>query len=111
MFSKLFVRPQFDYDYISSSEDAPSEMLPKVKSRPYPTIQTSIIIFLSMGWIATLLYIYVHEPQYNGTLRVYSQSPIPKEVFTPVKRIFEPEERFVGDGINVTRNWDTLVAG
>lgn len=111
MIWNFFVRPKFEYDYISSPEDTPSEMLPKAKSRRFPTIQTFLIIFLSMGWIATLLSIYIREPQHNGTLRVYSQSPIPKEVFTPVKRIFEPEERFVGDGINVTQSWDTLVAG
>ena len=72
---------------------------------------TAAICLLSLGWLATGVAWYHYRPSSNGPLHVHTNTPIPKEVFKPVKRIFEPDERYVGGGDEVETMWDQLVAG
>ena len=72
---------------------------------------SAVICVLSLGWLATVVTWYHSHPSSNGPLHVYTNTPIPKEVFKPVKRIFEPDERYVGGGHEVEMMWDKLVAG
>lgn len=69
------------------------------------------VIILALGWAATFAYIYHTRTESNGLLHVYHNTPIPKEVFNPVKKIFHRDERYIGWSDEVNRNWDTLVAG
>lgn len=69
------------------------------------------ILFLALGWLATCAYVYRTRFQSNGLLHVYYNTPIPKDVFKPVKKVFHRDERYVGWNDEVNRNWDRLVAG
>jgi len=94
-----------EYKEVATNEEA--QLPPR---RPNSsTLHYCIIIFLLVGWIATVAY--YSQPSSNGPLHVYSFTPIPKEVFKPVKKIFQPDERYIGDTPEVNQNWDALVAG
>lgn len=69
------------------------------------------VSFLCLGWLTTLAFWYKTTPRNNGPLHVYSNTPIPKEVFIPVKKVFQPDERYIGGTAEVEREWDKLVAG
>ncbi|GIZ43943.1 hypothetical protein CKM354_000715200 [Cercospora kikuchii] len=69
------------------------------------------ILLLALGWLATCAYVYRTRFQSNGLLHVYYNTPIPKDVFKPVKKVFHRDERYVGWNDEVNRNWDRLVAG
>lgn len=69
------------------------------------------IAFLSVGWTATVIFVHLSRPVTNGPLHAYTYTPIPKEVFLPVKKVFQADEHFVGDGIEANQYWDRLVAG
>lgn len=77
---------------------------------------------LCLGWATTLVCWYTTSTHSNGDsltksmadngpLHVYHNTPIPKEVFIPVKKVFEVEEKYVGGGPEVEKEWDKLVAG
>ncbi|KAM7215687.1 protein of unknown function (DUF3328) domain containing protein [Rhypophila decipiens] len=80
-------------------------------------ILLAIIAVLALGWAATLIswsrWQAYSGPNHldNGPLHVYTNTPIPKEVFLPVKKVFEPDERYIGGGPEVEKHWDALVAG
>ncbi|KAK3681698.1 hypothetical protein B0T22DRAFT_300091 [Podospora appendiculata] len=78
----------------------------------YARILLVVVTLLSLGWATTLVCWYkATSPQDNGPLHVYHNTPIPREVFVPVKKVFEPDERYVGGGPEVEKHWDQLVAG
>ncbi|KAK3313637.1 hypothetical protein B0H66DRAFT_484233 [Apodospora peruviana] len=77
-------------------------------------ILLAAVAFLSLGWAATLIGWYKTASGIsldNGPLHVYQNTPIPKEVFLSVKKVFEPDERYVGGDHQANRHWDALVAG
>ena len=87
------------------------ERQPRIR-RSWLSWSASMICVLSMGWLATVVaWYHSHSISSNGPLHVYTNTPIPKEVFKPVKRVFEPDERYVGGGSEVEAMWDQLVAG
>ncbi|KAL1617124.1 hypothetical protein SLS56_011127 [Neofusicoccum ribis] len=69
------------------------------------------IAFLTLGWAFTAAYAYRSRTLETGLLHAYRNTPIPKEVFQPVKKVFMPDQRYIGQGPEVEAAWDSLVAG
>ncbi|KAH7028213.1 uncharacterized protein B0I36DRAFT_205408, partial [Microdochium trichocladiopsis] len=44
-------------------------------------------------------------------LLMYANTPIPQEVFKPVKKVFDKDDKYVGGGRQADIAWDALVAG
>lgn len=90
------------YQEISDNEDVPA---PKYR-RHVSLWQYCSIAFLAFAWMITLgLYL-----QLSIATRP-RPTPIPREVFTRVKTIFQPDSRYIGPSIETNHNWDHLVAG
>jgi hypothetical protein len=105
------INPKHDYQQVSLDEEAAKRESRYTQSKESNFKQNLCIAFLAFGWTATAAYGYYTRPRENGPLHVYTNTPIPKEVFNPVKRIFGPDERYVGDGSDVNHYWDKLVTG
>lgn len=90
------------YQEIADDEDFP---VPKYR-RHVSILQYCCILFLASGWVITLVF-YWHLS--NSTKTPYT--PIPREVFTRVKKVFQPDERYVGPSAETRHHWDDLVAG
>lgn len=91
--------------------DAPIRNHTIAKERRNNRILLIAVSFLCLGWLTTVAFWYKTAPRSNGPLHVYTNTPIPKEVFTPVKKVFQPDERYIGGTPDVEREWDKLVAG
>lgn len=108
-------RPVLPTDDVNEEKDALSHEAIIVERHRSPRILLALVALLSIGWAATLIGWYkmaaAARPPDNGPLHVYHNTPIPKEVFLPVKKVFEPDERYVGGGPEVGKHWDALVAG
>lgn len=64
------------------------------------------LLLLSLGWVLALV-LFVRP-----TRSLASQSNLfPDTVFGPVKRIFNPDERYIGPSNATHHHWDALVAG
>ncbi|KKY18661.1 hypothetical protein UCDDS831_g05943 [Diplodia seriata] len=100
------VNPKHEYQQVAPDEEEGREE----RRRKTSLWQYVCIATLALGWAATVAYGYQTRPRANGSLHVYTNTPIPKEVFKPVKRVFEKDERYIGDGQDVNHNWDKLVA-
>lgn len=102
-----------EYQQIAADEEAGHEQ-PRISR---PTIWHYICIFvLALGWAATAVHNYrtqpvEHEESESTMLHVYHNTPIPREVFNPVKKVFDKDPRYMGDGPEVNHYWDKLVAG
>ncbi|KAK0608984.1 Oxidase ustYa [Lasiodiplodia hormozganensis] len=105
-----------EYQKVALDEEAAqsSQDEPRVAR---PTSWHYICIFvLALGWAATAAHDYrtqaiEHEENESILLHVYSHTPIPREVFNPVKKVFDKDPRYMGDGPEVNHYWDKLVAG
>jgi len=69
------------------------------------------ISILAIGWVGTIVYNHRAPPKENGPLHLYTNTPIPKEVFKPVKVIFDKDPKYMGYSKEVNDEWDLLVAG
>ncbi|KAG8408981.1 hypothetical protein J3458_019988 [Metarhizium acridum] len=68
-----------------------------------------ILALLASGWfVAVNLY---HHPRVIDIPGLSSPHPFPPEVFSRVKRVFLPDERYIGPSNQTHQNWDHLVAG
>lgn len=109
-----------DYGRIRSDDDEKLEDIQidaTIRSHTFGRERCSNLIlliavaFLCLGWLTTVAFWYKTAPRNNGPLHVYSNTPIPKGVFIPVKKVFQPDERYIGGSAEVEREWDKLVAG
>ncbi|KAG8422012.1 hypothetical protein J3459_010771 [Metarhizium acridum] len=67
-----------------------------------------ILALLASGWfVAVNLY---HHPRVIDIPGLSSPHPFPPEVFSRVKRVFLPDERYIGPSNQTHQNWDHLVA-
>ncbi|KAK4209259.1 hypothetical protein QBC37DRAFT_294966 [Rhypophila decipiens] len=112
------VNPSGDDEVAADDEKTSTIMLEKSSQQHHlrkQRILLAIIAVLALGWSATLISWFqaYSGPKNvdNGPLHVYTNTPIPKEVFLPVKKVFEPDERYIGGGREVEKHWDALVAG
>lgn len=69
------------------------------------------IAILAIGWVGTIVYNHRAPPKENGPLHLYTNTPIPKEVFKPVKVIFDKDPKYMGYSKEVNDEWNLLVAG
>lgn len=100
------------YQHIALEEDSPNDEHARVIYAKRPNTGLYIcVIFLALGWAATIEYFYHSRFESNGLLHVYHNTPIPKAVFNPVKKVFNRDERYIGWNDEVNQNWDRLVAG
>lgn len=100
------------YHQVALDEDGGKEESPRIVYTKRPNTALYLCIsFLALGWAATAFYIYSTKFESNGLLHVYHNTPIPKGVFSPVKKVFNRDERYIGWSDEVNRNWDALVAG
>lgn len=70
-----------------------------------------LVLFLSVGWAVTAVSFWKSMKSSDGPLHVYTFTPIPKDVFEPVKKVFQPDDRYIGNSMEVDHHWDALVAG
>ena len=124
------VRPaqQQQYGPVADEEDQQQQREKHIGNLPTPqqsraaieaqsrsrNVLLGIIAVLLLGWVTTLVCWYRAASaanMSNGPLHVYQHTPIPKEVFKPVKKTFDLDERYVGFTPEVNANWDALVAG
>ncbi|KAL1627243.1 hypothetical protein SLS56_006482 [Neofusicoccum ribis] len=105
------INPKHEYQQVALDEEAAKEGSRIIQTRKTSIWQYVCIAVLALGWASTVAYGYHTRPRANGSLHVYTNTPIPKEVFSPVKRVFEPDQRYIGDGPDVNGHWDRLVAG
>ena len=64
------------------------------------------ITVVALGWIIPLYRQQTPRKLYG----VPENSPFPPEVFQRVKKVFYPDERYIGPSNDTHRNWDHLVA-
>jgi len=83
--------------------------IPRRHSRVKNFLYYGFILFLSAGWFLSIdLYRRPRHFDYPG---LQSPHPFPPEVFERVKRVFEPDSRYIGPSNQTHHNWDHLVAG
>ena len=99
------------YEKVSEEEDIGLDDLERPPTNKSSKRLYAIICALALGWTLTTAYSYLNRPADNGPLHVYTRTPIPKEVFSPVKKVFDVDPRYVGDGVEINHAWDKLVAG
>lgn len=103
--------PSHIYEKVSEEEDICLDDHERPPTNKSSKRLYAIICVLALGWTLTLTYSYLNRPEDNGPLHVYTRTPIPKEVFSPVKKVFDVDPRYVGDGVEINYAWDKLVAG
>ena len=103
--------PKHTYEKVSEDEEIGIDDYARPQTKTSNRRFYAVICALALGWTVTVVYGYLHRPADNGPLHVYTRTPIPKEVFSPVKRVFDVDPRYVGDGMEVNHAWDKLVAG
>ncbi|KAI1772538.1 hypothetical protein F4818DRAFT_426282 [Hypoxylon cercidicola] len=64
---------------------------------------------LMPGWFVAL-DLYRH-PEVIDIAGLSSPHPFPAQIFERVKKVFEPDERYIGPSNQTHHNWDHLVAG
>jgi hypothetical protein len=99
------------YEKVSEEEDIGLDDHERPPTNKSSKRLYAIICALALGWTLTIAYSYLNHPADNGPLHVYTRTPIPKEVFSPVKKVFDVDPRYVGDGVEINHAWDKLVAG
>jgi len=74
---------------------------------------TITILVLGLGWFLTALAAW-HQSRASVSssgFRMYTNTPIPQDVFKPVRKVFDKDERYMGGGREADAAWDALVAG
>lgn len=99
IFSKSDSKPAYQE---ISDEDIP---VPKYRKRT-SIFQYSSIALLTLAWVITLVFYW----QLSLSIRP-TPTPLPSEVFTRVKTVFQPDLRYVGPGSEANHHWNLLVAG
>lgn len=100
IFSKSDPKPA--YQEISDNDDLP---VPKYRRRT-GVFQYSCIVFLTFAWAITLGFYW----QLSLSIRP-PPTPLPSEVFTRVKTVFQRNQSYVGPGSEANHHWNLLVAG
>ncbi|KAI8626508.1 hypothetical protein F5Y19DRAFT_218600 [Xylariaceae sp. FL1651] len=77
---------------------------------PWLSWRSFFIAVLSVGWLGTAVAWRQSRTWTNGPLHVYTNTPIPKAVFQPVKKVFKDDERYKGGTPEADAAWDALVA-
>lgn len=95
-------------DYLDKeSEDL---YIPKRRSALRRVLYYSLVLlFAGGGWLLALDF--YRRPRFVNYPGLSSPHPFPPEVFTRVKRVFEPDSRYIGPSNQTHQNWDHLVAG
>lgn len=73
-----------------------------------------VISILATGWTTTTILYWKSSaiaPTFNGKFQLGTFTPIPEDVFKPVRKVFQPDERYIGNSREVDHHWDDLVAG
>lgn len=73
-----------------------------------------VISILATGWTTTTILYWKSStiaPTPNRKFQLETFTPIPEDVFEPVRKVFQPDERYVGNSREVDHHWDDLVAG
>lgn len=72
-----------------------------------------VISILATGWTTTAVLYWKSytAPKISGKFPLGTFTPIPEDVFKPVRRVFQPDERYIGNSKEVDHHWDDLVAG
>lgn len=102
------------YQLVSSVDSEGTQSIPEppsIQKRLLRSWKIILIFFLSLGWLVTAACWYQSRPSAEGPLHVYTNSPIPRDVFKPVKKVFQLDERYVGGTPEADVMWDKLVAG
>lgn len=81
--------------------------------------QSVFILFISLGWLSTIAAWHqtisgrprVSGPAVGSPLLMYANTPIPQEVFEPVRKVFDKDNKYVGASRQADIAWDALVAG
>ncbi|KAJ5547247.1 hypothetical protein N7494_004832 [Penicillium frequentans] len=83
-------------------------------SRHWSLFLYILITILATGWATTAAF-YWKSPAIaatiNGRIQLSTLTPIPENIFKPVRKVFQPDERYVGNSKEVDHHWDSLVAG
>lgn len=91
------------YQEVPGDED--HRLLPRRRSTNI--VQYACIAFLALAWAITLGLYWRLD---HNSLRI-PRSPIPNEIYKPVRKIFQPDQRYIGPSIETNHHWDDLVAG
>ncbi|EHK26507.1 uncharacterized protein TRIVIDRAFT_111968 [Trichoderma virens Gv29-8] len=103
-FSPLKTRPSHD-----ESRDEEDVYTPPRKRNFRKFLGYGLLATLLPGWFVAL-DIYRH-PRVVDLPGLSSPHPFPPQIFERVKKIFEPDERYIGPSNQTHHNWDHLVAG
>jgi hypothetical protein len=100
--------------YQEINNDREDTSTPVPEDRHWNLFLYIVISILAIGWATTGALYWKSSAvatTLNGKLQVTMLTPIPEDVFKPVRRVFEPDERYVGNSKEVDHHWDALVAG
>lgn len=100
---------------IDLEDEASPSAHPPPPPPPRRSWKTTVpILALGLGWFATALAWHQSSRSplsLTSGFRMYTNTPIPQDVFKPVRRVFDKDERYMGGGREADAAWDALVAG